>query len=77
MVFPVSTTDKSSNVTTSILGCGNVLSYQIPLYFVLPGARMRQTLLDGCTPGTEFFRNTRWSDAEFFRIILELFFTIC
>ncbi|XP_041369511.1 uncharacterized protein LOC121383505 [Gigantopelta aegis] len=42
--------ERSSTVT--MIGCGNALGQQIPPYFIFPGARMRQELLEGATIGT-------------------------
>ncbi|XP_053383253.1 uncharacterized protein LOC128549762 [Mercenaria mercenaria] len=37
----------NSRVTVTVLGCGNALGYQVPPFFVFPGTRMRQELLEG------------------------------
>jgi len=38
--------------TTTIIGAGNAVGTQIPQFIVFAGQRMRQELLQGCTPGT-------------------------
>ena len=38
--------------TTTIIGAGNAGGTQIPPFLVFAGQRMRQELLQGCTPGT-------------------------
>ena len=66
----VITSEKSC--TTTILGCGNALGYQIPPYFVFAGARMRQELLEGCTPGTDgTVSQSGWPNSEIFQTYLQ------
>ena len=42
-----------SLVLVTVIGCGNALGYSVPPFFVFPGARMRQELLEGKTPGAD------------------------
>ncbi|XP_062566908.1 uncharacterized protein LOC134229216 [Saccostrea cucullata] len=66
----VITAEKSSTVT--ILGCGNALGYQIPPFFVFPGARMRRELMEGCSVGAEgTVSKTGWSNSEIFTTYLQ------
>ena len=56
------TSGKSSTIT--ILACGNAIGNSIPPYFVFPGARMRDDLLQGGSPGTEGDRKYRKESNE-------------
>ncbi|XP_062569017.1 uncharacterized protein LOC134231111 [Saccostrea cucullata] len=70
IVPSVITAEKSSTVT--ILGCGNALGYQIPPFFVFPGARMRRELMEGCSVGADgTVSKTGWSNSEIFTTYLQ------
>ncbi|XP_046378017.2 MFS-type transporter clz9-like [Haliotis rufescens] len=58
--------EKSSTVT--VLGCGNALGQKIPPFFIFPGSRMRDDLLDGSTVGTfGTVSETGWSSTDIFQ----------
>ncbi|XP_041379546.1 uncharacterized protein LOC121392379 [Gigantopelta aegis] len=58
--------ERSSTVT--MIGCGNALGQQIPPYFIFPGARMRQELLEGATIGTNgTVSKSGWSNSDIFQ----------
>ena len=62
----------SKSSTTTILGCGNAAGMSIPPYFVFEGARMRQELMAGKTPGADgTVSPTGWSNTEIFRGYIE------
>ncbi|XP_052088188.1 uncharacterized protein LOC127725302 [Mytilus californianus] len=53
--------------TVTILGCGNAIGNALPPYFVFPGQRMNDQLLEGSTPGTVgTVSKTGWSNSELF-----------
>lgn len=53
--------------TVTLIGCVNAIGHQIPPYFVFPGARMIDSLLEGATPGTSgTVTPTGWSNTEVF-----------
>ena len=61
--------------TTTIIGAGNAVGTQISPYLVFAGQRMRQELLQGCTPGTSGdVSPTGWSSTEIFKAYLEKHF---
>lgn len=61
--------------TTTIIGAGNAGGTQIPPFLVFAGQRMRQELLQGCTPGTNGdVSPTGRSNAEIFKTYLEKHF---
>jgi hypothetical protein len=63
---PAITSGKGSTVT--VIGCGNALGQQIPPYFIFPGKRMRQELLQGSTPGADgTVSESGWSNSEIFQ----------
>ncbi|XP_060575053.1 uncharacterized protein LOC132732593 [Ruditapes philippinarum] len=47
---PVAVTSESMQ-TVTMIGCGNALGNSVPPFFVFPGSRMRQELLQGGCPG--------------------------
>ena len=58
--------------TTTIIGAGNAMGTQIPPFLVFAGHRMRQELLQGCTPGTTGdVSPTGWSNSDIFKTYLE------
>lgn len=60
---PVVTSGESS--TTTIIGCGNAPGFALPSYFVFQGARMRQDLLNGTSPGSNgCVFETGWSNSS-------------
>ncbi len=62
-----STVTSERSATTTILGCGNALGYQIPPYFVFAGARMRDELLEGCCTGAQgTVSKSGWSNSVVF-----------
>ena len=62
----------SSRVLVTVLGCGNALGYQVPPYFVFPGARMRQELMEDKTPGADGdVSDSGWSNTDIFRGYVE------
>ncbi|XP_053405107.1 uncharacterized protein LOC128546129 [Mercenaria mercenaria] len=53
--------------TVTIIGCGNALGVQIPPYFVFPGERFLDNLLDGKTPGADgTMTKSGWSNYDIF-----------
>ena len=61
-----------SRVLVTVLGCGNAIGYQVPPFFIFPGARMREELLEGKTPGTDgTVSDSGWSNSEIFREYVE------
>jgi hypothetical protein len=59
------TSGKAQNVT--LIGCVNALGQQIPPYFIFPGKRMLESLLDGASPGaTGTVTEPGWSNSETF-----------
>ena len=40
-----------SRQTVIVIGCGNALGQSVPPFFIFPGSRMRQELLEGGCPG--------------------------
>lgn len=53
--------------TVSVIGCVNVVGQQVPPYFVFPGTRMLDTLLEGASPGADgTVSPTGWSNTEIF-----------
>jgi hypothetical protein len=61
--------------TTTIIGAGNAVGTLIPPFLVFAGQRMRQELLQGCTPGTSGdVSPTGWSNTEIFKAYLEKHF---
>lgn len=68
------TSGKSSTIT--ILACGNAIGNSIPPYFVFPGARMGDDLLQGSSPGTEgTVSESGWSNSGIFIDYLKSHFT--
>lgn len=54
-------------VNITVIGCGNALGHQIPPYFIFPGQRMNQDLLEGKTPGADgTVSESGWSNSEVF-----------
>ncbi|KAJ8310255.1 hypothetical protein KUTeg_012120 [Tegillarca granosa] len=50
---------------TIIIGCGNALGQQIPLYYIFARKRMREELLSGCLPDTGgTVTDKGWSNSE-------------
>ncbi len=61
--------------TVTVIGCGNALGHHIPPYFVFPGQRLRQELMDGSTPGaTASVSDSGWSNSSIFQKYLETHF---
>ena len=59
------TSGKSKN--TTVIGCVNGVGQQVPPYFVFPGSRMLDSLMEGATPGaTGTVSETGWSNTEIF-----------
>lgn len=53
--------------TVTILGCGNAAGSALPPYFILPGQRMNDKLLEGSPSGTSCsVSNDGWSNSEIF-----------
>ena len=53
--------------TVTILGCGNAIGNALPPYFVFPGQRMNNQLLEGSTPGTVgTVSKSGWSNSDLF-----------
>ena len=68
--LPAVTTGKSQRMT--LLGCGSASGCAIPPYFVFPGKRFSEQLMQGATPGaagcvSEF----GWSNSEIFKSYLK------
>lgn len=58
--------------TTTLIGCVNGIGQQIPPYFIFPGARMIDSLLDGATPGASgTVSPTGWSNTEIFSMYMK------
>ncbi|CAC5401666.1 unnamed protein product [Mytilus coruscus] len=63
--------------TVTILGCGNAIGNALPPYFVFPGQRMNDQLLEGSTQGTVgTVSKTGWSNSELFMDFLSNHFKI-
>ena len=61
-----------SHVHVTVIGCGNALVYSVPPFFVFPGARLRQELLEGKTPGADGdVTESGWSNSQKFQKYLE------
>ena len=59
------TSGKAQNVT--LIGCVNAAGQQIPPYFIFPGKRMMDSLLDGATPGADgTVTESGWSNSDTF-----------
>jgi hypothetical protein len=59
------TSGKSQTIT--IIGAGNALGQQVPPYFVFPGKRFVDGLLDGASPGaTGTMSDSGWSNTNIF-----------
>ena len=68
-----STVTSNSRILVTVLGCGNALGYQVPQYFVFPGARMREELLEGKSRGADgTVSDSGWSNSEVFRGYVEI-----
>lgn len=68
---PVAVTSGNSS-TVMVFGAGNALGNSIPAYFIFPGKRMRQELLEGATTGVAgTMSETGWSYGQVFRQYLE------
>jgi hypothetical protein len=56
----------------TVLGCGNAQGQYVPPFFVFPGARMRQELLEGKSTGTSGdVTESGWSNSIIFKKYLE------
>ncbi|KAJ8315668.1 hypothetical protein KUTeg_007818, partial [Tegillarca granosa] len=73
-VTPQAVTSPPGKITT-ILGCGNVIGQQLPPYYVFPGVRKLDHLLDGVLPGSDFSLSRDWLIclAKRWRILLVLY----
>ncbi|CAG2194274.1 unnamed protein product [Mytilus edulis] len=61
--------------TTTIIAAGNAIGTQIPPFLVFAGQRMRQELIQGCTPGTTGdVSPTGWSNTDIFQSYLQTHF---
>ena len=61
-----------SHVHVTVIGCGNALVYSVPPFFVFRGARLRQELLEGKTPGADGdVTESGWSNSQKFQKYLE------
>lgn len=62
----------ASRTTVTVIGCGNALGYSVPPFFVFPGARMRQDLLDGKSVGADGdVSQSGWSNSIIFKRYIE------
>ncbi|XP_052074492.1 uncharacterized protein LOC127712219 isoform X1 [Mytilus californianus] len=53
--------------TVTILGCGNAAGSALPPFFIFPGQRMNDQLLEGSSPGTSgTVSKDGWSNSEIF-----------
>jgi hypothetical protein len=53
--------------TVTVIGCVNAVGQQVPPYFVFPGARMIDSLMEGATPGSSAtVTQSGWSNTEVF-----------
>ncbi|XP_060602824.1 uncharacterized protein LOC132755901 [Ruditapes philippinarum] len=53
--------------TVTVIGCVNAVGQQVPPYFVFPGARMIDSLMEGATPGSSAtVTQSGWSNTEIF-----------
>ncbi|XP_046573288.1 MFS-type transporter clz9-like [Haliotis rubra] len=58
--------EKSATVT--VLGCGNAIGQKIPPFFIFPGTRMRDDLLEGSSVGTSgTVSESGWSNSDIFQ----------
>ena len=52
---------------STLIGCVNGAGQQVPPFFVFPGARMIDGLLDGATPGANgTVSDSGWSNSHIF-----------
>ena len=59
------TSGKSQTIT--LIGAGNALGQQVPPFFVFPGKRLVDGLLDGASPGvTGAMSDSGWSNTDIF-----------
>ena len=57
-----------SRQTVTVIGCGNALGHSVPPFFVFPGSRMREELLEGSCQGADGdVSETGWSNSVIFR----------
>ncbi|CAG2186231.1 unnamed protein product [Mytilus edulis] len=62
---------KSGHLVT-VLGCGNAQGHSVPPFFVFPGNRMRQELLENKSTGTDGdVSESSWSNIEIFHKYME------
>ena len=62
----------ASRTTVTVIGCGNALGHHVPPFFVFPGVRMRQELLDGRSVGADGdVSDSGWSNSVIFRKYIE------
>ena len=67
---PAVKTVKSQTITS--LGCGSASGYTIPPYFVFPGKRFSEKLMQGATPGAAgCVSESVWSNSEIFKSYLK------
>lgn len=58
--------------TVTLIGAGNAAGHQIPPFFVFPGVRMVDGLLEGKSPGTDgVMTPSGWSNGEVFKQYLQ------
>jgi hypothetical protein len=58
--------------TVTIIGAGNALGQHIPPFFIFPGERMVDGLMEGKTPGADgVMTKSGWSNAEVFKLYLQ------
>ncbi|KAL4226892.1 hypothetical protein ACF0H5_014870 [Mactra antiquata] len=61
-----------SRQTVTVIGCGYALGHSVPPFFVFPGTRMRQELLEGGCPGVNGdVTESGWSNSVIFRKYVE------
>ena len=67
---PAVTTGKSQTIT--LLGCRSASGYAIPPYFVFPGKRFSEQLMQGATPGAAgCVSESGWSNSEIIKSYLK------
>ena len=58
--------------TVTVIGCGNTLGHSVLPFFIFPGTRMRQELLEGGCPAVDGdVTESGWSNSAIFRKYVE------